>query len=113
MLMKERNFKLKAEEIKKLIEPMGSCIATDTITVDGLQVKYMDRNEPIDDMDSGWRFYSGKESQEYLDDAENSCMYNVNTIVNYDPAIMPYLDYPFGTELERIDGTNLFQIVSG
>jgi hypothetical protein len=49
-----KNFKLKAEQIVKLIEPMGGCIATDKITVEGELVDYMVRKEPDNDVDSGW-----------------------------------------------------------
>lgn len=106
-------FKLKAEQIKKLIEPMGGCIATDKITVEGELVDYMIREEPNNDIDSGWQFYSGTEGQEYIDNPENSAIYDVNTIANYDPAIIPYLNLPIGTQLERIHGTNTFRIIPG
>jgi hypothetical protein len=39
-------------------------------------------------------------------------IYNVNTIANYDKAIIPYLDHPIGTELERIQDTDEFQIIT-
>lgn len=108
-----KNFKLKAEDIVDLVPPMGGCIATDKITVEGLKVGFMYREEADEALDSGWRFFSGTESQEYVDDPDNSAIYNVNTIANYDPAIIPYLNLPHGTELERIEGTDKFQIVSG
>lgn len=98
-------------EIKSLVPNRGGCIATDRITVDGLLVDYMYRAEPINDMDSGWQFRSGTEDQEYLDNLDNSSVYDVNTIANYDPAIIPYLNYAFGTHLERVRGTDRFQII--
>lgn len=104
-----KNFKLKAEDFKQLISPMGSCIATDKITVDGLPVGYMYREEPDDEIDSGWRFFSGTETQEYTDDAENMMLYDVNTIANYDPSIIPYLNSSVGVELERVDTS--FQLI--
>lgn len=94
------------------VSPMGSCFATDTITVDGMKVGYMYREEPDDKMDSGWRFFSGTENQEYVDDPNNTMIYHVNTIANYDRSIIPYLDLPFGTELERIENTDNFQIIT-
>ncbi len=109
----EKKFKLKAGQIVKLIEPMGGCIATDKITVEGELVDYMVRKEPDDDIDSGWQFFSGTEDQEYVDNAENLAIYDVNTIANYDKAIIPYLDLPYGTQLERIRGTDKFQIIPG
>ena len=92
---------------------MGGCIATDKITVEGELVDYMVREEPNNDIDSGWQFFSGTEDQEYIDNPENSAIYAVNTIANYDPAIIPYLHLPIGTKLERLRGTNKFQIISG
>ena len=91
---------------------MGYCIAPDTITVDGLKVKFMEREEPSDDKDSGWRFYSGAETQTYIDTAHNLALYNVNTIANLDRAIIPYLNLPVGSQLERIDDTDFFRLTS-
>ncbi|MDN5286266.1 MAG: hypothetical protein JWR38_2540 [Mucilaginibacter sp.] len=92
---------------------MGGCMATDKITVDGLKVIYMYREESGFDKDSGWRFFSGTEDQNYVDDPNNSMIYDVNTIANYDKSIIPYLNLPTGVELERIDGTDEFQIIPG
>ena len=111
--MIEKNFKLKAEDFVDLVPSMGGCIATDKITVEGVKVGYMYREEADDKLDCGWRFFSGTEGQDYVDDPKNSTIYNVNTIANYDRAIILYLNLPYGTELERIDGTDKFQIVSG
>ncbi|MDF7812141.1 DUF2185 domain-containing protein [Hymenobacter sp. YC55] len=91
---------------------MGACIATDKITVDGLPVHFMYREKPLNETDSGWQFFSGTETQAYVDDSSNSAFYAVNTIANYDPAIIPYLNYPVGSELERVEGSNEFIIIS-
>lgn len=112
-MRREKKFKLNAEDIEELIPPMGGCIASDKITVDGQQVVVMYRGEPHNEMDSGWQFYAGTETQEYLDDATNSEIYDVNTIANFDRSIIPYLNLPTGTELEREPGTDRFNIVSG
>jgi hypothetical protein len=111
--MANKNFKLKAEDIIKLIEPMGGCIATNKITVEGELVDYMFRDEPNNDLDSGWQFFSGTEDQDYIDDPNNSAIYDVNTIANYDRAIIPYLNLPYGTQLERVRGTDKFRIIPG
>jgi hypothetical protein len=110
--MAKKNFKLKADEFEDLVPPMGGCFATDKITVDGMKVGYMYREEPELEMDSGWRFFSGSENQEYVDDPNNTMIYNVNTIANYDRAIIPYLNLPFGVELERIENSEKFQVIS-
>ncbi|MBS1598812.1 MAG: DUF2185 domain-containing protein [Bacteroidetes bacterium] len=108
--MSEKVFKLAENKIKILIEPFGSCVASDTITVEGLPVGFMYREQPNFETDSGWRFFSGTESQEYVDNADNLMMYDVNTIANYDPFIIPYLKLEIGTELERKEN-NTFETI--
>ena len=61
--------------------------------------------------DSGWRFFAGEESQTYIDDPKNTMIYDVNTIANYDPAIILYLDAPPGSEFER-EGDNFVSVKS-
>lgn len=94
-------FRLTAADMRSLAEGRGSCIASDQIPVDGKPVGYMYRESPDHTHDSGWRFLSGEESQEYLDQSENLAMYDVNTIANYDPAIVKYLGAPIGSAYGR------------
>ena len=49
------------EYIIRLLHSVGTCLATDKITVEGMPVGYMYREYPLDDMDSGWRFIAGVE----------------------------------------------------
>jgi hypothetical protein len=107
---RQKRFKLQKEDIKQIIPPMGACFASDHITVDGMSIHFMYREEPDFEVDSGWRFLSGRESQAYIDDPANLAIYDVNTIANYDPAIIPYLQYPVGTHLERVGETATFKI---
>ncbi len=109
--MTTKEFKLNANEFIDLVPQMGGCFATDKITVEGLKVGYMYREEPDDESDSGWRFFSGTETQDYVDNPENTMYYDVNTIANYDRTIIPYLDSPFGSELERIQNTEEFELI--
>lgn len=108
--MKEKLFKKESSEIKVLIPPMGSCIASDKITVDGLLIGCMYREEPSFDTDSGWRFFSGTEDDDYVNDSDNLMIYDLNTIVNYDNSIMAYIHFDIGTELER-QTDNTFRII--
>lgn len=103
-----KKFALRADQIKPLAENYGGCFATDMITVDGRKVGYMYREEPDNDVDSGWRFMSGRESDDYMDDAANHGVYDVNTIANYDPEIIPFLDAPIGSAFERKNGKGRF-----
>ena len=109
----QKKFALPADRIRPLVEGRGGCFATDMITVEGLKVGYMYREEPDFEIDSGWRFMSGRESQAYIDDAANLAIYDVNTIANYDPDIIPFLDAPVGAAFERQDGTGPFVAIEG
>ena len=82
------------------------------ITVDNRGVGYMYREEPDNEIDSGWRFFSGHESQEYVDDATKTMVYDVNTIANYSPDIVTLLDADIGSAFERDESGRLSPTVS-
>lgn len=105
----QKQFKIAAEHIRQLIPNKGGCFATDRITVDGMPVGYMFREQPDKPPLSGWTFMAGDESQEYAADPNNWAIYDVNTVCNYDPAIIPFLDAEFGTAFGRVSGTNQFK----
>ena len=107
--MTSQHFKLNPADIKDIIKPIGYCIASDKITVEGLKVGFMYREEPESPEDSGWRFLSGDETEEYVENMNNSMIFDVNTIANYDSAIVPYLSSPQGSELERVSNSNEFK----
>ncbi len=110
--MTEKKFRLNPEEIKELTDQKGYSYVSDKITVDGMKVGFMYREKPFEKEDSGWRFLSGTETEEYLDDSNNSMMFDVNTVANYDKAIIPYLKSRIGSELERLENSNSFQDIS-
>ena len=105
----DKPFKIPREEIKELIPNIGACYATDRITLDGMKVGYMYRDQPNNDVDSGWRFFSGDESQEYADNPDNISIYAVNTICNYDQSIIPFLNAPIGSAFGRVEDTDEFK----
>jgi hypothetical protein len=96
-----KSFRLAAADIVDLVGVAGACYASDRITVDGCKVGYCYREEPDFSADSGWRFFSGDETQEYVDAPENFEIYNVNTIANYDRDIITILGVSAPAEFER------------
>lgn len=104
-------------KIEDLIEWKGGngegCLVSNKITKEGWKVGYMYREEPDEGVpDSGWRFMQGEESDEYNSDASNVNVFAINTICNYDPDIIPYLNLPIGTVLIRIS-EHEFEIDNG
>ena len=106
-----KHFRLAANEIVEIAPGYGGCFATDRITVEGHKVGYMYRERPDNEIDGGWRFMAGDEPQEYMDDPDNLAIYDVNTIANYDPDIVPFLDAPCGSAFARQGGTGPFQAI--
>ena len=98
-----KEYKLKSDEIIKLTEMKGGCIASDKITIDGLPIGYMYRENPSNESDSGWRFFAGNEDETYTNNSENFNIFDLNTICNYDRTIIPYLDSEIGSSFEKIN----------
>lgn len=96
-----KSFRLRSDQIQALATNRGGCIASDRITVDGELVGYMYREAPNNELDSGWRFLAGDESESYMADPAKHTVYDVNTIANYDPSIIPLLDAPEGAAFVR------------
>jgi hypothetical protein len=106
-----KTFKIAGKDIVRLIPHSGGCLATDRITVDGCEVGYMYREDANREGDTGWRFFAGDESQDYINELSHSGVYEVNTIANYDPAILDYIDTPAPCAFEKIPGSREFQRV--
>jgi hypothetical protein len=49
----QKKFAIAADRIRQLLPPMGGCLASDRITVDGKPVSYMYREKGDDEYDSG------------------------------------------------------------
>ena len=88
---------------------IGYVIASNRVAVERQPVRYMYREAPDGKDDSGWRFFAGTEDQAYTDVPENFAMYNCATILEIDPSIRAYLDYPPGSAFERLDASVPFQ----
>lgn len=100
---------LSSDLIKPLATNLGTCIATDKIAVQGLPVRFMYREAPLNATDSGWRFLSGLESDAYMENANNQGAYDVNLIANIDPTILPHLSAPVDAAFEKTQEGGAFQ----
>lgn len=98
-----KHYRLAADQLRPVAVGYGSCYATDRITVDGAKVGYCYREAPDNDVDSGWRFFAGDETPEYMDDADRIAIYDINTIANCDPEITALIEAPVGSAFERGD----------
>lgn len=99
--MGKKNYCLQPEDISPILvnwRESGGCIASDRITVDGCEIGYMYREDPTSNVpDSGWRFFAGDEDEAYINSAEKTGVYHLNTICNFDPKIIKFLHSPSGS----------------
>ncbi len=96
---------LNKDELEMLVTSEKGCFVSDRISLDGAMPCYAYRETPFKNFpDSGWRFFAGDESREYTTDTENSNIFPLNVIANFDPTIIPLLDAEINTAFIRKDG---------
>lgn len=59
------------------------------------------RQEPDNDMDSGWRFLHGDESESFLGDAKNCLVTPMDLVLAMDPTLEGLLERPVGAAFRR------------
>lgn len=89
----------------------GYVLAPKQMVEKKMAVGFMYRETPDHSQDSGWRFFSGTESDEYVNDPDNIGIYDVRTIIKIDPSIKPYLSNRVGSAFERSENGNSFVAV--
>ena len=107
---REKECRLWPSEMKMYLpdwEGPNGCFLTDRIAVDGCKVGWCYREEPETAFpDSGWRFFSGDESEDYIADIGHTGIYDLNTVCNLDPEVIPLLAAPYRSAFVRgEDGT--------
>ncbi|HEY5701520.1 MAG TPA: DUF2185 domain-containing protein [Gammaproteobacteria bacterium] len=80
---------------------MGTAFASKRVAEERDKVRFMYREDPVRDDDSGWKFFSGDEPQEYVDNPDNVGLYAISTIAEIDPDIVPLLNTPPPCAFER------------
>ena len=86
----------------------GYVLASKYLVDAHMLVGYMYREE-ASGADSGWRFFVGSESEDYIADTKHIGIYDINTILELDASIKPYLDAEPGVSFTRVAGTNRFE----
>ena len=89
-------------DIHKMIEDERGCLVSDRISMDGCQIGIwfvVNQAKAIQTVD-GSSFMEMK-NQEYLNDVNHVQVFSLNTICNYDPEIIPFLDSPVGSAYAR------------
>ncbi|MCI8328093.1 MAG: DUF2185 domain-containing protein [Oscillibacter sp.] len=94
-------------------EGPSSCFITDAVSVEGKKIGWCYREKPETDFpeDSGWRFFSGDETDEYINDPKNSSLAELNSACCFDPDILPLLTSPYGSAFARSEDGKFYPYV--
>lgn len=68
------------------------CFVTNNILYEGQPVGYLYREEPDYEDDSGWRFTTGTETDEYMNDPGNSSYVSLGAVLREDDSFVDLLD---------------------
>jgi len=79
----------------------GFVIAPKELVEKRKKIRFMYREQPDNMADSGWRFFSGDETDEEVNDPSNIALYDVKTILAIDADVMPYLNRAYYCAFER------------
>ena len=78
------------------------CFITKDILNNNKKIRFMYHEQPDNEFDSGWRFFSGDETQEFVDDSNNLIFISLYEVVqNIDNSIEKYLNYENNVAFER------------
>ncbi|WP_199139176.1 DUF2185 domain-containing protein [Pedobacter sp. ASV12] len=81
--------------------PIGGLLVSKMIFDENRKPLFMYRNKSTRPEDSGWKIFSGFESEAYTDDPRNIIICNPSTLLKIDPTVAPLLLKGVGSVYER------------
>ena len=79
----------------------GAVVTKHVINREG-RIKWCFRENGCDEVDTGWRFLSEIDTDDYLVDLDHSLVCAIDTVLEIEPIIQSILDLPIGIELELV-----------
>lgn len=90
---------------------IGALMVSKMVVDEQIMPRFMYREKRTRPEDSGWRIFTGFESEEYNDDPNNIGIYNPSTILKIDPSIKDILLKGIGSVYEKTeDGTEWYKV---
>ncbi len=75
---------------------LNYAVVSRQVSDEGEAVGFLYREEPAFEHDSGWRFFSGAESDEYADNPDHFVMMPLNKVTERYPELLPLMQYSEG-----------------
>jgi len=83
------------------------CFVTNNILYESEKIGYLYREEPDQEDDSGWRFTTGSETDEYMEDSNNISYVSLGAVLREDDSVVKLLDRNSGVAF-AIDENGVF-----
>lgn len=106
MFRKLKEFFKKTEFNTEFIKNAGACIVSKNILEGKGRLTWILREKGAHPSDTGWRFFSNIDTDEYINNPNNMVVCDFNTVVEIEPAIIGIYNLPVGTDFQlvKIDG---------
>ncbi|MCU5441267.1 DUF2185 domain-containing protein [Bacillus cereus] len=99
------------KEPVKFIEKAGACIVSKNIINETGKLKWILREQSIDTVDNGWRFFSEIDDDDYINNPDNLVVCDFNTVANIEPAILGIYELPIGSDLQLVSENGKIRFV--
>jgi hypothetical protein len=86
------------------------CFVTNNILYEGQPVGYLYREEPDKEDDSGWRFTTGSETNEYMDDSNNISYVSLGAVLREDDSFVGLLEREEGVAFAKDEEGNFVEL---
>lgn len=91
--------------------PIGGLMASKMIVDENRKPRFMYREKRTRPEDSGWRIFSGFETDAYNDDPANIGIYNPSTVLKIDPSIKDLLLKGIGSVYEKTENDEWYKVL--
>jgi hypothetical protein len=108
-------FKKRKKEDEKNFDnfpSIGGLMVSKMVVNENIKPRFMYREKRTRPEDSGWRIFTGFESDEYTDNPENIGIYNPSTILKIDASIEDILLKGIGSVYEKSEDGSYWQNIT-
>ena len=91
---------------------LGGSVVSKNILESKGKLKWCIKENPVNELDNGWRFLSDIDTDEFLEDSLNMAICDWGTIIEIEPAIMNIFKMPQGTDITLINENGKKSILS-
>lgn len=93
---------MKEEKAIEFIKNAGGCVVSKNILTGKGRIKWLIREQSVDKVDNGWRFFSDIDDDDFINNPDNLAICDFNTIANIEPALIGIYLLPVESDLQLV-----------